>query len=1266
MSSDSEGSRVDRRQRAIVAALGLIASGLLLWSAPAHALSQRGHVFSSSLSFGGKGAGEGQFDNPSGVAVSEAGATAGDVYVVDRGNNRIERFSSEGMFISAWGWGVKDGAKEYEVCQSGEGCKGGLPGSGKGREGFHPNAGELVSPDAIAIDNSKAAGDASVGDVYVVADVVPERSYVDKFSPTGEYLGHLTKKEETEFDGRPEGVAVDANGVVWVDWSEGEITSFTNGEPNKRVNKSEEIESGVENLRPGFAVDSKDHLYVNYEPGELFKEAEEGPLSEEGRGEKGEEPCELSPCYLAKLESSPEPGEVLSERVDHQSTNGAAVDLANDDVYLDNVTSVAAYSATGTLIQRFGSGELTKGGGIAVQAEDRNVYVADEASNEIAVFVPEPAAAPEVDEISAAKITPSTAELAAEIDPKGAETTVTFEYGTSSCADGSCVAVAAPASLKAGFGDQGRDVQLEALALNTTYHYRVSAHSTIGSSTSSERTFTTQSGAPFALPDGRAWELVSPPGKNGAGIEPITKEGGLIQASEDGSKITYVAAGPTEKGAEGNRSPELTQVFSERVTSGAGEIKWSSRDITTPNDVATGIEAGQAPEYQFFSPELSLALLRPKTSEPALSDEATEVTPYLRNNVGCEPVPSTCYTPLVTGKEGYANVPSGTRFGGSEAQGGVQVLDATPDLKHMVLESEVPLSDETAASGKNLYEWSEGQLKLINQLPENGGPAAKANLGAVSNDIRHAISSDGSHVFWTASPLQDNAEETERLYMSDMSTGKTIRLDVAEKGVEEPVTEGASFDAANEDGSKVFFTDIKRLTAGSRASAESPDLYECQIVEAEGTPACDLSDLTEDHNAGEEKAGVQGALLGESEDGANVYFVANGVLSANENIEKEKATPGECAPGGAGSEATCNLYVEHYNQETKKWEAPEFIASLANADEPDWSTNNRQGELARMTSRVAPDGGYLAFMSQRSLTGYDNRDVNSGALDEEVYLYDASTNGLACASCNPSGGQPAGVFDTEVSGEGEGLVVDRPETWSERWLAGSIPGWTGVSVEHAPYQSRYLSNSGRLFFNSADALVPADKNNKEDVYEYEPSGVGGCGSGPGCVALISSGLSEKESSFLDASANGNNVFFLTAASLVPQDTDTNFDVYDARVCEASSPCVSSSTSSTSSCNTAAECRSAVASLPAFSPPATTVPSGSGNLAPTPSVKAPTVKTGVKPTKLTRAQELAKALKACAKIKRKKQRLVCQIQAKKHYGPKRPVKKAAKTSRKGHS
>jgi hypothetical protein len=88
-----------------------------------------------------------------------------------------------------------------------------------------------------------------------------------------------------------------------------------------------------------------------------------------------------------------------------------------------------------------------------------------------------------------------------------------------------------------------------------------------------------------------------------------------------------------------------------------------------------------------------------------------------------------------------------------------------------------------------------------------------------------------------------------------------------------------------------------------------------------------------------------------------------------------------------------------------------------------------------------------------------------------------------------------------------------------------------------------------------DGLVSQDSNGTLDVYEYEPPGVGGCTESAGtfsprsdgCVGLISSGTASTESVFLDASENGDDVFFLTTAQLSKRDTDTTYDVYDARV-----------------------------------------------------------------------------------------------------------------------
>ena len=49
------------------------------------------------------------------------------------------------------------------------------------------------------------------------------------------------------------------------------------------------------------------------------------------------------------------------------------------------------------------------------------------------------------------------------------------------------------------------------------------------------------------------------------------------------------------------------------------------------------------------------------------------------------------------------------------------------------------------------------------------------------------------------------------------------------------------------------------------------------------------------------------------------------------------------------------------------------IAALSGSSpSPDW----KYSHLDEHTSRSSPDGRYLAFMSQRSLTGYDNTDVD--------------------------------------------------------------------------------------------------------------------------------------------------------------------------------------------------------------------------------------------------------------------------------------------------
>jgi hypothetical protein len=439
----------------------------------------------------------------------------------------------------------------------------------------------------------------------------------------------------------------------------------------------------------------------------------------------------------------------------------------------------------------------------------------------------------------------------------------------------------------------------------------------------------------------------------------------------------------------------------------------------------------------------------------------------------------------------------------------------------------------------------------------------------------------------------------------------------------------------------VFFTDTQRLLPDSGESGL--DLYECEIVEGAGGLECRLSDLTPSH-AGE-PAEVQDELPGASEDGSYVYYVANGDLTPGEG-----SVHGNCTGLGSANGATCNLYVAHQNG--SRWET-KLVTVLSAEDFPDWNGQNSETFLGVMTSRVSPDGQWLAFMSQRDLTGYDPLDTKTGKPDEEVYLYHAGVEAsgalgrgsLVCASCDPTGVRPTGVEYKKMHYGADGIQV-----WSEtQGIAASVPAWTAYTPlegDRALYQSRYLSNSGRLFFNSNEALVPQDINKTGDVYEYEPPNVGACSTAAptfgersnGCVGLISSGTSPEESLFLDASENGEDVFFLTAAKLVEQDYDTSLDVYDAHECSTSqSPCPQPSAQAPPPCTTAEACRpsggresnqqSAI-----FGSPASATFQGPGNLAP---LQALTPKKTTKKTVKCK-RGFTKKKNKCVRTKRKRQ------------------------------
>jgi Tol biopolymer transport system component len=330
---------------------------------------------------------------------------------------------------------------------------------------------------------------------------------------------------------------------------------------------------------------------------------------------------------------------------------------------------------------------------------------------------------------------------------------------------------------------------------------------------------------------------------------------------------------------------------------------------------------------------------------------------------------------------------------------------------------------------------------------------------------------------------------------------------------------------ASTDGQEAFFTSPDRLTNDSKASATAiyGDLYEYDVAAGQLT---DLT-LTQGQPLGADVQGVVGA----SDDGSYVYFVANGSFAG--------AAPGQCGGNKSTPQSPCNLYLWHDGTIT-------FVAQVEQGDSQDWTLLMPQQRSFR--AQVSPDGTKLLFTSAAAPTsGYDN------AGHSEVYLYNAASATTTCVSCNPSG--PA---------NGDAVLA----------APAALPG---VEDFEAPLAvANNMSPDGsRVFFESSDALTPQDTNGLENVYEWEAPGSGSCPGSSGCVFSISSGRSDASSYFETATPSGNDAFFLTREDLVPQGTESTLALYDARVGGGFAP----PASQPSGCS-GEDCRGAPTSAPA--------------------------------------------------------------------------------------
>jgi hypothetical protein len=1236
------------------------------------------------------------FGSASGAAVD---ASTGDVYVADITNNVVDKFTAAGKYICQMtGEGENNLALPLSECAS----VNKVANPGTPSESF-----AFFEPTALAVDNSTDPSDPAKGDLYVLD---PGHGVVDVFNAAGGYVGQVGGSTP----GTLYGVSVDASGDVWIYGAEGEVREGDVREFSPTGSPISEFHNGIL-VEPAFAVDSNTSVYAQREFGvEKFSTTgQKFGMVDECRGSCQSVAVDLATddvyvdagSRVEELDSSSAPLATFGQtQLASAGAGGIAVNPSTGTVYVANAgdgevfiygrtpgprvlpgpasgvgASDATISATinpesSATTYQFEYGTSTSygqttpvapagAGSILVAAntsltelESGTTYhyrvVATDASGNTTrgadltfTTLPQPVLRDE----SATNLARNSAVLNARVDPEGLQLEdCHFDYGTSTSYGLSVPCSPAAATIPPDSSEHVVSASIAELHENTTYHWRVVATNANGTSTSSDHTFVYDTSG-GGLPDGRAYEMVSPPQKNGSLLGDTFVFGLLPDIAEDGSRLIL----------------ETIQCFADAGSCTAirgGQIGSPYAFTRTSDNWSVSALAPPATDFAgntifAYSAQAGTALVS-ATTPPSGEDDF-----YARQEDGS----LTDIGPVTPPSDGPSS-PSDL--------GTVHSVYATADFSHLAWEQHVveeehpwPSLDSTIFTSVGIntaYEYvgaDNTQPVLVGVSGGEGSTDLISRCGTeLSSKVRGDMSEDGRMVYFTADacpspfggsgtggsgvnagvPVSANA-----LYARiDNGEADAHTVAISQRSPTECTTaeclgsppSNAQLQGISVDGSKAFFTSQQQLIDGATNGQDNHNLYLYDFNNPAGHNLVDVS-------AGDTSGGgsrVKG-VVAISSDGSHIYFVAGGVLTAATNGD------GQVAQAGAN-----NLYVYADGRVA-------FIAALPGSDALDW------GNASETSANVTPDGRFLVFPSHGRLTP-DDTSVG-GAL--QIFRYDAQSGELLRISIGNDGFDDNGNRSVPTPCAGGFCPEDArlASVDQSTYLAG--PARRDPTMSH---------DGEYVFFQSPVALTPqaindfqltaATENSDEvptlaqNVYEWHAGHVSLISDGRDVstdggqdATCVDNGQGEEEHQssvcLFGTDATGTNVFFSTADPLVEQDTDTELDLYDARICTAESQCIKQAPPALPPC-----LGEACHGTPAGTPLLPNVPSvtfdGQGNITPVPVAKP-------KAKALTRAQKLADALKGCRKDKKKSKRVACEKQARSKYGPTKRQAKAKKSS-----
>lgn len=1102
-----------------------------------------GHAFSSSFGTAASTpANPYPLSEPTDVAVdNSSGSSAGYVYVTDTANHRVEKFGPSGQFLLMFGSEVNKTAvedhgstEEQDLCTeaSGDECQSGTEGSAPGA---------FESPTFVAVDGSSGL---SAGDVYV-GDTGDD--LVSKFDPQGHLIAswgnngegpHKNGPPDGQLNGSPTetfeplaGIAVDDLGDLFVYGAPeaGTVAPMLRFEQSGHFLEGfvtpEETRGNSHIIAPvGIAVDSEDNTYTAITP-------EGGVEKFNAVGRRlGQESALEGTTGLA---TDPDTGDLYVDQ------GGASIYhfLAGCPVAIEvNFFNSGCGSA-----DQFGSepgpGQLTGARGLAYGASSKDVYVADTGANRVETFTPfylptvaleeptslqpssltlngevkpeggeevigcrfeygyttayslgslpcsqthfsapthvsanltdlaqgvhyhyrlvaqdehaeshtpdaqvSPAQAPTIEGTISTEVTQTTAELSTKVDPQGRETTYRFEYGTTTAYGNSAPNPPEGESLGSGSAPERRSVQLTGLQPGTTYHYRVVAQNEYGTTTTEDHTFgfypspcpnealRQQSGS-AGLPDCRAYELVSP--------------------AEAGSVLLFPSDGPSSGQAAAPSRLAYVGAWG-LVPDSGGEPSNSTGDLY----VATRTDQGWVTKYVGLPSEQAYRTGGP----PWANTDAIYSPDYSQWGVLADPSLSR----IVDWNDGHWPFPGGGSLGegpGTDSSEAPYVWDSTTG----VLDERWPtdllsvpdaeeFKGETAASEDLSHFVFSSNFRFV----KGAAPGDVYDDDTATDRVAVASLRPGSGESFAAQPLKVSSDGSRILITvgGGLCTGITQEAPSCGAGqLYMRVDDAATYEIApghalnyigmTADGSKVFFTSAEQLTA--EETDGNTELYMWEAAKAENHE--EPLTLISKPNGGVDNTESCDASWAENCDAVPISFSSYATLQgglggnghsdtyiASENGDIYFYSPQQL-DGDRGILGQQNLYVYRGGQ-------VQLVSTLSPGGACGGSTFEiicSAGPVARMD--VSPDDTHMAFITPSQLTGYDN------AGHTEMYSYTPTTGQIVCDSCIPNGSPPT----SEVYGSQNGL---------------------------------FMTNDGRTFFSTIDALVPQDTNQATDVYEY--------------------------------------------------------------------------------------------------------------------------------------------------------------------------------------